>query len=156
MCSIEPAIFPLFPSILVSSDSPLLTAAGSYVPSTSKVPRQMQAARVTIFTTNPSPALVVAAAPLPILILPSVANPLSAALYPATCEVGDLSGKHGTIPSSNDTRLSVRYWFTDNYISTNPGGGAFIGNRSIVIHDAAGGRIACANLTNLRSIWWWG
>jgi len=67
--------------------------------------------------------------------------------YPATCEVGDLAGKHGKIPNSNGSTLEVYLVFVDNYISTKRGIGAFVGNRSIVIHNSAGGRIACANLT---------
>ena len=43
--------------------------------------------------------------------------------------------------------LEVYLVFVDNYISTKRGIGAFVGNRSIVIHNSAGGRIACANLT---------
>ncbi|RPA97642.1 Cu,Zn superoxide dismutase-like protein [Choiromyces venosus 120613-1] len=67
--------------------------------------------------------------------------------FPATCEVGDLAGKHGKIPNSNGSTLEVYLVFVDNYISTKPGISAFIGNRSIVIHNGVGGRIACANLT---------
>jgi hypothetical protein len=67
--------------------------------------------------------------------------------FPATCEVGDLAGKFGKIPPSNGSILDVYLNFVDNYISTKPGIGAFLGNRSIVIHNASGGRIACANIT---------
>ncbi|KAK4451048.1 Cu,Zn superoxide dismutase-like protein [Podospora aff. communis PSN243] len=61
---------------------------------------------------------------------------------PETCEVGDLSGKHGKIdgPSAMKT-------FIDQYAALVPGIGAFFGNRSIVIHYANSTRLACANFT---------
>ncbi|KAI4804957.1 hypothetical protein E4T44_06472 [Aureobasidium sp. EXF-8845] len=59
---------------------------------------------------------------------------------PATCQVGDLSGKHGK--PTNET-FSATY--VDKYVSTIPGDGSFMGNRSIVIHFANKTRIACAN-----------
>jgi hypothetical protein len=87
----------------------------------------------------------------------------------ASCEVGDLSGKHGKIPapsygkSSRSPRISYRIIslhmnlgvenftaaYNDLYASTKPGIGAFLGNRSIVIHrgDAAKSRLACVNIT---------
>jgi hypothetical protein len=37
--------------------------------------------------------------------------------------------------------------FTDPYTSLNESNVAFFGNRSFVIHNAAGDRIACANWT---------
>jgi hypothetical protein len=88
---------------------------------------------------------------------------------PASCEVGDLSGKHGKIPaasygkSSRSSRISYRIIsllvkpgsinftaaYNDLYASTKPGIGAFLGNRSIVIHrgDATKSRLACVNIT---------
>ncbi|THV88395.1 hypothetical protein D6D27_07300 [Aureobasidium pullulans] len=62
---------------------------------------------------------------------------------PATCQVGDLSGKHGK--STNET-FSATY--VDKYVSTVPGDGSFMGNRSIVIHFANKTRIACANFVD--------
>ena len=59
---------------------------------------------------------------------------------PATCEVGDLSGKHGKIDG-----MMVMKNFTDMYASLVPGIGAFFGNRSIVIHYPNSTRLACAN-----------
>lgn len=60
----------------------------------------------------------------------------------ATHEVGDLSGKHGTI---NGTSLKTDY--VDEYLSLNPDNAAFIGNVSVVIHAADNSRLACANIT---------
>ncbi|TKA62800.1 hypothetical protein B0A49_09659 [Cryomyces minteri] len=60
----------------------------------------------------------------------------------ATCQVGDLSGKHGKI---NETTFIASY--KDLYTSTVPTIGAFLGNRSIVIHYANKTRITCANFT---------
>ncbi|KAF2842236.1 Cu,Zn superoxide dismutase-like protein, partial [Patellaria atrata CBS 101060] len=63
---------------------------------------------------------------------------------PQTCEVGDLSGKHGKI---NGTSFSASY--VDVYASTLQGIGAFFGNRSVVFHLANSTRISCANFTAL-------
>ncbi|KAF2496004.1 Cu/Zn superoxide dismutase-related protein, partial [Lophium mytilinum] len=57
-----------------------------------------------------------------------------------TCQVGDLSGKYGTI---NATGYSAAY--TDHYLSLVPGTPAYFGNRSIVVHFANKTRITCAN-----------
>ncbi|KAI9664427.1 MAG: hypothetical protein M1829_005820 [Trizodia sp. TS-e1964] len=61
---------------------------------------------------------------------------------PATCQVGDLSGKYGKISSDP---FSASY--VDYYASTQPGLGSFFGNRSIVFHYANTTRITCANFT---------
>ncbi|RYP50978.1 hypothetical protein DL769_010876 [Monosporascus sp. CRB-8-3] len=61
---------------------------------------------------------------------------------PQTCEVGDLSGKHGKLEGP---RATMR--FNDKYAALLPGIGAFFGNRSIVIHASDSSRIACANFT---------
>ncbi|KAL2178845.1 superoxide dismutase [Thermothelomyces heterothallicus CBS 202.75] len=61
---------------------------------------------------------------------------------PATCQVGDLSGKHGKIPA-NKTTFETSY--VDLYASTVEGIGAFFGNRSIVFHFPNKTRITCAN-----------
>ncbi|KAF2088705.1 Cu,Zn superoxide dismutase-like protein, partial [Saccharata proteae CBS 121410] len=61
---------------------------------------------------------------------------------PATCQVGDLAGKHGKI---NGTAISASY--VDNYVALKPGVGDFFGNRSIVVHFANKTRITCANFT---------
>ncbi|KAK4153424.1 superoxide dismutase [Chaetomidium leptoderma] len=61
---------------------------------------------------------------------------------PATCQVGDLSGKHGAIPADQDT---YEMSYVDRYASTVDGIGAFFGNRSIVFHYPNKTRITCAN-----------
>jgi len=71
---------------------------------------------------------------------------------PATCQVGDLSGKHKKIPGENSTDTPAQSFadqYTDLYISTLEGIGAFLGNRSVVIHrgDFAKSRLICANIT---------
>ncbi|GAB7343149.1 hypothetical protein MBLNU457_1224t1 [Dothideomycetes sp. NU457] len=67
-------------------------------------------------------------------------SPTCDASLPMTCQVGDLSGKHGSI---NGTSISADY--IDSYVSTSPGNAAFVGNRSIVVHYANKTRITCAN-----------
>lgn len=61
---------------------------------------------------------------------------------PETCEVGDMSGKHGGIAAGEKNFVDS---YVDLYESTKPGIGAFFGNRSVVIHAADKSRIACAN-----------
>jgi len=63
---------------------------------------------------------------------------------PETCEVGDLSGKHGKI-ADNSTSFKAEY--NDLYLSLQDPSGAFIGNRSVVIHAGDASRVACANIT---------
>ncbi|CZS91195.1 related to cytosolic Cu/Zn superoxide dismutase [Rhynchosporium agropyri] len=60
--------------------------------------------------------------------------------YPQTCQVGDLSGKYGSIVSD-----PFEESYNDEYASTVPGSPAFFGNRSFVIHFANKTRITCAN-----------
>ncbi|CRG84960.1 hypothetical protein PISL3812_02125 [Talaromyces islandicus] len=63
---------------------------------------------------------------------------------PATCQVGDLSGKHGaaTLASGLNDFYSE---YTDYYLSDRPESISFIGNRSIVVHAANGTRLNCGN-----------
>ncbi|KAI4214493.1 MAG: hypothetical protein LQ351_002910 [Letrouitia transgressa] len=61
---------------------------------------------------------------------------------PATCQSGDLSGKHGKI--STDPFQAT---YLDLYLSTAAGPGSFFGNRSVVIHTANKTRLTCANFT---------
>jgi hypothetical protein len=68
---------------------------------------------------------------------------------PATCQVGDLSGKHGNITNVGGGKHFVAE-YVDLYASTKPGIGAFFGNRSIVVHTNNKTRINCANF-NLAS-----
>lgn len=62
-------------------------------------------------------------------------------------EVGDLSGKHGSI---NGTSLYTSYY--DPYLSLNPNDKAFIGNLSVVVHFANSSRYACANLVKSTTV----
>ncbi|KAK7422636.1 hypothetical protein QQZ08_009442 [Neonectria magnoliae] len=64
---------------------------------------------------------------------------------PASCQVGDLSGKYGTIESDP---FEVEY--VDYYASTKDGIGAFFGNRSFVIHYANKTRLTCADFAKLE------
>ncbi|KUI66682.1 Cell surface superoxide dismutase [Cu-Zn] 6 [Cytospora mali] len=59
---------------------------------------------------------------------------------PATCQVGDLSGKYGTI--SSDPFAAT---YTDDYTSLESGNPAYFGNLSFVLHYANKTRITCAN-----------
>ncbi len=59
---------------------------------------------------------------------------------PQTCQVGDLSGKHGKIISDP---FSAKY--VDYYASLVPGTGAFFGNRSILVHFENTTIITCAS-----------
>jgi hypothetical protein len=59
---------------------------------------------------------------------------------PATCQIGDLSGKHGSVTG---TGFFAEY--TDLYLSTDPSSNAFLGDKSIVIHAASGVRLNCGN-----------
>jgi hypothetical protein len=83
---------------------------------------------------------------------------------PQTCEVGDLSGKHGKIEGMRASKkyvqraqlvcrvanLSFGDSFMDVYAALVPGIGAFFGNRSIVIHSSNSTRLACANFTMVK------
>ncbi|KAH6845366.1 superoxide dismutase [Chaetomium sp. MPI-CAGE-AT-0009] len=62
---------------------------------------------------------------------------------PATCQVGDLSGKWGAITPDEEGEFEATY--VDLYASTLEGIGAFFGNRSIVFHHPNKTRITCAN-----------
>lgn len=59
---------------------------------------------------------------------------------PATCQVGDLAGKHGNITTDPFTASYV-----DPYVSSRPGVGSFFGNRSIVVHTSKTTRLTCAS-----------
>lgn len=66
----------------------------------------------------------------------------------ASCEVGDLSGKHGGI-SADIQNGTYQHSYNDHYITLLQGEGSYIGNRSIVVHSSDGKRYACANITEL-------
>ena len=64
------------------------------------------------------------------------------------CQVGDLSGKHGPIFVVPDEAFEIEY--TDFFLSTDPKSPAFFGNRSLVLHDADGESVNCANFVRAR------
>ncbi|KAK3673190.1 hypothetical protein LTR78_007030 [Recurvomyces mirabilis] len=59
---------------------------------------------------------------------------------PATCQVGDLAGKHGNVTMPNFVAQ-----YTDAFLSTDPSSTAFFGDKSIVIHSSNTTRLTCAN-----------
>ncbi|RCI15182.1 hypothetical protein L249_6940 [Ophiocordyceps polyrhachis-furcata BCC 54312] len=68
---------------------------------------------------------------------------------PETCQVGDLSGKHGKPNSTSSGSFSADY--VDRFLSTSPESNAFFGNRSFVFHFANKTRITCANFKQVES-----
>ncbi|RDA94442.1 hypothetical protein CP533_2275 [Ophiocordyceps camponoti-saundersi (nom. inval.)] len=68
---------------------------------------------------------------------------------PETCQVGDLSGKHGKPNSTSSGTFSAKY--VDRFLSTSPESNAFFGNRSFVFHFANKTRITCANFKQAGS-----
>ena len=74
---------------------------------------------------------------------------------PATCQVGDLSGKHGKIVPSNETTeerwnktvIAFRANYVDRNVTLDMNSPAFVGNRSIVLHidDDRKTTLACAD-----------
>ena len=60
---------------------------------------------------------------------------------PYTCQVGDLSGKHGEI-----TGREFETSYDDPYISLNPNSKSYIVGRSVVLHFANNTRFACADI----------
>ncbi|KAJ9326575.1 hypothetical protein DTO027B5_189 [Paecilomyces variotii] len=67
---------------------------------------------------------------------------------PESCQVGDLSGKHGPIWIAPGEAFVVKY--TDFFLSTSPANPAYFGNRSIVLHTANGTRLNCGNFREVR------
>ncbi|KAI0022422.1 superoxide dismutase [Xylariomycetidae sp. FL0641] len=59
---------------------------------------------------------------------------------PETCQVGDLSGKHGKVTSDPFTAT-----YHDDFASLADGVGSYFANRSFVLHFANKTRISCAN-----------
>ncbi|RDA89235.1 hypothetical protein CP532_0589 [Ophiocordyceps camponoti-leonardi (nom. inval.)] len=68
---------------------------------------------------------------------------------PETCQVGDLSGKHGKANTTSSGSFSADY--VDRFLSTSPESNAFFGNRSFVFHFANKTRITCANFKQVES-----
>lgn len=71
-------------------------------------------------------------------------DPACNSTTPATCQVGDLSGKYGKITSDPFTAK-----FHDNFTAVSEGPGSYFLNRSVVVHFANKTRITCANFTVL-------
>ena len=69
-------------------------------------------------------------------------TPVCDPTQPSTCQVGDLSGKHG-----NMTTNPFQSAYLELYTTTTEGPGAFFGNRSVVIHNQNLTRLTCANFT---------
>ncbi|POW03385.1 hypothetical protein PSTT_11107, partial [Puccinia striiformis] len=63
---------------------------------------------------------------------------------PQLCQTGDLSGKFGKIPSSEDS-VSVHY--IDPFLKFSPQEQSILG-RSIVVHGPDSTRLACGNITS--------
>ncbi|KAK4177752.1 superoxide dismutase [Triangularia setosa] len=68
-------------------------------------------------------------------------EPPCEASLPATCEVGDLSGKYGKVAGGR-----IHKEFHDPYTATNIIQLGYIGNRAIVFHDKSSARVACASI----------
>ncbi|PGG96075.1 hypothetical protein AJ80_09877 [Polytolypa hystricis UAMH7299] len=69
---------------------------------------------------------------------------------PATCQIGDLSGKFGAIKDVADGKHFVQSYH-DMYVTTLEGPAAFFGNRSVVVHSNDKTRINCANFELVKS-----
>ena len=59
---------------------------------------------------------------------------------PASCQVGDLAGKHGNITSTSFIAA-----YADPFLSTDPSSPAYFGDKSIVVHTSNTTRLTCAN-----------
>ncbi|KAL2828504.1 superoxide dismutase [Aspergillus cavernicola] len=66
---------------------------------------------------------------------------------PQTCEVGDLSGKHG--PAFAPPGESFRVSYSDFFLSNNPEEPAYFGDLSWVVHGSGGERLTCGNFEEL-------
>ncbi|KAJ6445968.1 superoxide dismutase protein [Purpureocillium lavendulum] len=66
------------------------------------------------------------------------------ATMPETCQVGDLSGKHGKVTSD-----PFQAQYVDKFSSLKEGEGSFFGNRSFVFHFGNTTRITCANFVKI-------
>jgi hypothetical protein len=73
-------------------------------------------------------------------------DPACTSTKPATCQVGDLSGKYGKITSD-----PFHVKFHDDFTSMSQGPGSYFLNRSLVVHFANKTRITCANFATLDS-----
>ncbi|BCS25911.1 putative cytosolic Cu/Zn superoxide dismutase [Aspergillus puulaauensis] len=62
---------------------------------------------------------------------------------PQTCEVGDLSGKHG--PAWAPAGEEFRATYSDFFLANTPGDEAYYGDLSWVVHGSNGDRLTCGN-----------
>ncbi len=72
-------------------------------------------------------------------------DPVCDSTAPETCQVGDLSGKHGKITADP---FQVQY--VDKFSSLKEGEGSFFGNRSFVLHFGNKTRISCASFVKVH------
>ncbi|KAJ1930449.1 hypothetical protein IWQ60_000315 [Tieghemiomyces parasiticus] len=66
-----------------------------------------------------------------------------------TCELGDLSGRFGSIKANGDGVAMSPQLFIDSYLSVsnmNP-----VHGRSIVLHNGKGDRVACGNIEDIAN-----
>ncbi|KAL2847983.1 superoxide dismutase [Aspergillus pseudodeflectus] len=70
---------------------------------------------------------------------------------PQTCEVGDLSGKHGPAwaPPGEDFRAT----YLDFFLSNTPGQPAYFGDLSWVVHGPNSVRLSCGNFDSFGRDW---
>ncbi|KAL3470604.1 superoxide dismutase [Aspergillus californicus] len=66
---------------------------------------------------------------------------------PNTCEVGDLSGKHG--PAFAPPGETFRASYPDFFLSNNPGEEAYFGDLSWVVHGPGSERLTCGNFEQI-------
>ncbi|KAL4949577.1 superoxide dismutase [Aspergillus filifer] len=66
---------------------------------------------------------------------------------PSTCEVGDLSGKHGPAwaPKGEEFRAS----YDDFFLANTPGAPAYFGDLSWVVHAPDSSRLTCGNFKTI-------
>lgn len=62
---------------------------------------------------------------------------------PQTCEVGDLSGKHGPAWAPEGQEFHATY--TDFFLANTPGHEAYFGDLSWVVHAPNSDRLTCGN-----------
>ncbi|KAJ9651064.1 Cell surface superoxide dismutase [Cu-Zn] 4 [Neophaeococcomyces mojaviensis] len=68
------------------------------------------------------------------------------------CQIGDLSGKHGTIHIDGTGTGSYSFTYFDDYLSTTSENASFFGNLSVVVHRKRDSfRLNCGNFTRMAS-----
>lgn len=61
------------------------------------------------------------------------------------------TGTSGHVLARKNVTADLHLRYLDLFVSSEPGTPAFFGNRSLVVHDGSGDRIACANFTALQA-----